>query len=106
MERSSATRALAEHVLCLSGPMNLAECGPARRAIVAAMSRGADLRLDLAGSGPWDLAGLQLVLSAVKTARAEGRTAVLTRVPDGFVQVAKAAGCMEFLDASLSDLDW
>lgn len=73
-----------------------------RLSILGAMAKGGVLRLDLAGSGPWDLAGLQVVLAAVKTVRGQGRSAILDRVPDVFLDVVEKAGCKDFLSGSIS----
>lgn len=81
--------------------MTLAECDRLRLSILGAMAEGGVLRLDLAGSGPWDLAGLQVVLAAVKTVRGQGRSAILDRVPDVFLDVAEKAGCKGFLSGSI-----
>ncbi len=85
--------------------MTLAECGPLRLSILTAIAKGGTLRLDLAGSGPWDLAGLQVVLAAVKTVRGQNRTAALDRVPDVFVDLVEKAGCKDFLSGSIRGQD-
>lgn len=85
--------------------MTLAECGPLRLSILDAMAKGGPLHLDLASTGPWDLAGLQVVLAAVKTVRGQGRSATLEHVPDGFLDVVEKAGCKGFLSGSIGGQD-
>jgi ABC-type transporter Mla MlaB component len=102
VKRSRPPRGVSEPAIAITGPMTLAECEAGRTALLAAMVSGGDVRLDLSGSGPWDLAGLQVVLSAVKTARAAGRSLTLLRAPEGFSQVAEKAASIEFLAPSMA----
>lgn len=51
------------------------------------------LHLDLSESGPWDVAGLQLILSAMKSPQG----LILERVPAMFSDVARSAGTLEIL---------
>ena len=56
----------------LTGPITLYEVSAVRESLRSALAEGKPLRIDLSDSGPWDLAGLQLLISCVSTAaRAE-----------------------------------
>ncbi len=79
-------------LLRVSGPVTLEHAERWRESLLA--HRG-DLRLDLSESGPWDMAGLQLILSAMKTER--GR--ILKRVPAMLLEVANSAGTLDVLEA-------
>jgi ABC-type transporter Mla MlaB component len=64
-----------------------------------ALTEGKQLRLDLSDSGPWDLAGLQLLVSFIKTARDRDRPARLVSIPHVCVEVAERCGLAEWLRA-------
>jgi anti-anti-sigma regulatory factor len=85
----------------VSGPLTLAEAPRWREALLAAMARGHDLRLDLAAAGPWDLAGVQLVLAAIASGGRAGQGVRLARVPRGFLAIAEQAGLGEHLAATI-----
>ena len=62
-----------------------------------ALADGKQLSLDLSDSGPWDLAGVQLLVSVIKTARDRDRPARLVSVPQVCVEVAERCGLAEWL---------
>ena len=68
-------------VVSLSGPITLYESSEVRDRLLTAMSEGKDLRVDLETSGPWDLAGLQLLISVVASGHKEGLSVRLVNVP-------------------------
>ena len=98
MARAKTTRGRVGPPLALTGPVTLGEVVRLRGLLLAAMSDGDELRLDLSASGPWDLAGLQLVLSAAVMARNLGRRMILDGIPDAFRALAESASATEFLD--------
>jgi ABC-type transporter Mla MlaB component len=83
----------------LSGPATLYESAEIREQLLAALSEGKDLRIDLETSGPWDLAGLQLLISAVASGRKSGQLVRLSHVPRGFVEIASRAGLSGWLSS-------
>jgi ABC-type transporter Mla MlaB component len=88
--------------ILLTGPITLYEASAVREALRQALGEGKRLQIDLNDSGPWDLAGLQLLVSCVKTARARDREARLLKVPKGCVEIAERTGLSEWL-RSVSD---
>ena len=83
----------------LSGPVTLYESSEIRELLLRALSRGKDLRIDLETSGPWDLAGLQLLISGVASGRKAGQTVRLINVPRGFAEIADRAGLSGWLSS-------
>jgi ABC-type transporter Mla MlaB component len=81
----------------VTGPVTRAEVPRWRSAFGLALSRGAGLRIDLAGSGPWDLAGVQLLLATMASGRRAGRPVSLVRVPNVLTAVAQRAALGERL---------
>ena len=49
--------------ILLTGPITLYEVSAVRETLRMALAEGKRLRIDLSDSGPWDLAGLQLLIS-------------------------------------------
>jgi anti-anti-sigma regulatory factor len=76
----------------LSGPVTLAEAPRWKEALLGAFSAGRPVRIDLESAGPWDLAGLQLLISALATGRRGGVPVRLDRVPRVFLAIADQAG--------------
>ena len=71
--------------LLLTGPITLYEVSAVRETLRMALAEGKPLRIDLSDSGPWDLAGLQLIVSCVARAR---------RNRDLEVRLVKVPGCV------------
>jgi hypothetical protein len=67
------------------------------------LARGRGLRIDLAGSGPWDLAGVQLLISAIASGRRTGWPIVLASVPVVLTTIAERAGLLDKLVALSED---
>lgn len=78
--------------LRLEGPITVAQVAEWRSAMLAVLERGKPLRLGLGGAGPWDAAGLQLVLAAVASGRRSGIPVRLEGADEGFLAVAQRAG--------------
>ncbi|WP_165247532.1 STAS domain-containing protein [Paludisphaera soli] len=90
--------------VALDGPVTIYEVAGLREAFREALAEGVDLRVELDESTKWDLAGLQLLISCVQTARAEGRGLVLAKVPPACVEAAERAGLSWWLEsASIKD---
>jgi ABC-type transporter Mla MlaB component len=85
--------------IAVTGPVTRAEVGQWRSAFADGLSRGRGLRLELAGSGPWDLAGVQLLLATIASAQRAGGPIVLAGVPNVLTAVAERAGLLDPLAA-------
>lgn len=83
--------------LSLSGPITLYESVEVREVLRAAVAEGKDMRIDLDASGPWDLAGLQLLISLVNTADKAGLAVHLMNVPNVCREVAERSGLADWL---------
>ena len=83
--------------ILLTGPITLYEVSAVRETLRLGLAEGKRLRIDLSDSGPWDLAGLQLLVSCVKTARSRDRETRLINVPKICVEIAERTGLTEWL---------
>jgi ABC-type transporter Mla MlaB component len=81
----------------LSGPVTLYEVLVVRETLQTAMAEGKNLRIDLSDSGPWDLAGVQLLISCAKAAESRDRDVLLFNTPRGCVEIAERAGLSDWL---------
>lgn len=88
---------LHDNTFTLAGPITLYDASEVREALMLALSEGRDLKIDLDTSGPWDLAGLQLLVSAVATGRRAGLSVVLVHVPGVCREVAERSGLAGWL---------
>jgi len=89
-------------LVTLSGPATLYELAEIRETLLSAMTEGRDLLIDLEPSGPWDLAGLQLLISAVALGHKMGLSVHLVNVPRVCVDIAERSGLADWL-ASVTD---
>ncbi len=89
--------------VAVTGPVTLAEVAQWHHELSDAFSRGQGLRVDLAGSGPWDLSGVQLLLAAATSGERAGRPIVLAHVPNVFKAVAERAALRDQLAAIAVD---
>jgi ABC-type transporter Mla MlaB component len=83
--------------LLLTGPITLYEVSAVCESLRMALSEGKPLRIDLSDSGPWDLAGLQLLISCVKSARNRDLEVRLAQVPEVCAQIAQRCGLSDWL---------
>ena len=83
----------------LDGPVTIYEVAGLKEAFCKALAEAVDLRVELDESTKWDLAGLQLLVSCVKTVRAEGRRLTLAKVPRACVEAAERAGLSAWLES-------
>ena len=89
--------------ILLTGPITLYEVSAVRETLRMALAEGKPLRIDLSDSGPWDLAGLQLLVSCVKTARNRDREARVINVPKVCAEIAERSGLSEWLARSRTE---
>jgi len=85
------------HTVSLSGPATLYELAEIRESLLAAIAVGKDLRIDLETTGPWDLAGLQLMIAATASGRRAGQAVRLLNVPRVCVEIADRSGLSNWL---------
>jgi ABC-type transporter Mla MlaB component len=85
--------------ITVEGPATIYEAAALRETLREALAQGTDLRIDLGESGRWDLAGLQLLISAVNTGQSQGRTVRFLRVPKVCAEIADRSGLADWLHA-------
>jgi len=85
------------HPVILSGPVTLYESSEVRDLLLAALEDGKDLRINLEASGPWDVAGLQLLIATVASAQRLGLDVRLGQVPGVCREVAERSGLGDWL---------
>lgn len=81
----------------LTGPITLYEASTVREALRIAVAEGTPLRVDLSDSGPWDISGLQLLISCVKSGRLRGQEVRIVNVPQPCADLAGRYGLSEWL---------
>ena len=81
----------------LTGPVTLYESSEVRETLIDALAEKKRVRVDLELSGPWDLAGFQLLISAVISGRKAGLPVTLAHVPRVCRDVADRAGLAGWL---------
>lgn len=86
----------------VTGPVTLEEAPRWREALLTALGVGSAVAIDLAASGPWDLAGLQLLLSALETARRSGTAVQFVRMPEVCLDLAERAGVRSVLEPAIA----
>lgn len=86
-----------DHSIALAGPVTLYESSEVREMLIAALSEARALRVDLETSGPWDLAGLQLLVSAVASGQRQGVPVRLVNVPGVCREIAERSGLGQWL---------
>lgn len=86
-------------IVAWSGPSTMAEVGRHRERLLEVLAARRGARIDLEASGPWDLAGLQLLLSALETGRRGGPPVRLSGVPTVLRDLAIRAGLLHRLEA-------
>lgn len=85
------------------GPVTRAEVARWRDVFSEGLAEVQGLRLDLEGSGPWDLAGVQLLLATIASGRRAVRPISLRRVPGVLSAVAARAGVLDRIAAITED---
>jgi ABC-type transporter Mla MlaB component len=81
----------------LTGPVTLYEVAEVCETLRMALSDGKPVRIDLSDSGPWDLAGIQLLISCVATGRDRDLEVRLVEIPLVCSQVAERSGLSGWL---------
>jgi ABC-type transporter Mla MlaB component len=83
--------------ILLTGPITLYEVSAVRETLRVALAEGKRLRIDLKDSGPWDLAGLQLLISCERTARDRDQLVRLANIPGVCTEIAERSGLSKWL---------
>jgi ABC-type transporter Mla MlaB component len=81
----------------IEGPATIYEVKALRETLLQGLARAENLLIDLGDSGKWDLAGLQLLVSCVRTAQSQGRSVRLKRAPRVCTEVAERSGLLKWL---------
>jgi ABC-type transporter Mla MlaB component len=92
-----AVEPVEDKTFLLTGPVTLYEASAIREALLGALDEGKLLCIDLSDSGPWDVAGLQLLISGVKTGRDRDQVVHLVNVPKGCIEIAERSGLADWL---------
>jgi ABC-type transporter Mla MlaB component len=83
--------------ILLTGPVTVYEVGTIRETLLAAVAEGTAVRIDLSDSGPWDVAGLQLLISCVKFGQERSQAVQLVNAPRVCSELAERSGLSEWL---------
>ena len=83
--------------IVLTGPATIYEAAEVRETLQTAISDGKELRIDLETSGPWDLAGLQLLIAAVVSGQRSGHPVRFVNVPRVCAEIAERSGLADWL---------
>ncbi len=90
-------------VIVVTGPLTRDEVGRWHESFAEGLVQGRGLRIDLSGSGPWDLAGVQLLLAAIASGRRTGWPIALASMPAVLTTIAGRAGLQDRLEAYAED---
>jgi ABC-type transporter Mla MlaB component len=85
------------NTVALSGPVTLYESSGVRDTLVAALEEGKNLQINLEASGPWDVAGMQVLIAAVASGRKAGLNVRFLHVPGVCREVAERSGLFTWL---------
>ena len=89
----------AEHIL-LTGPITIYEAATVRESLRIALAGGKPLRIDLSDSGPWDIAGLQLLISCVRGGLQSSQVVRIVNPPRTCAELAQRSGLSEWLHSA------
>jgi ABC-type transporter Mla MlaB component len=93
----------APRVVRLTGPITVYEVASLRETLRSALGEagaGGTLEIDLADSGPWDIAGLQLLIACVASARERESIVAIRQIPRFCEEVAVRSGLSDWLLAA------
>jgi ABC-type transporter Mla MlaB component len=85
--------------ISVDGPATIYEASALRERLREALAEEKNLRIDLEGSGRWDLAGFQLLVSSVRTGQSLGLTVQIVGIPLVCSEVADRSGLADWLRA-------
>jgi ABC-type transporter Mla MlaB component len=86
--------------MLLTGPITIYEVATVRESLRIALAGGKPLRIDLSDSGPWDIAGLQLLIACVHGGRQHGQEVRIVNPPRACAELAQRSGLSEWLQSA------
>ena len=86
-----------DKTILLAGPVTVYEVATVRETLRDALAEGNPIRIDLIDSGPWDVAGLQLLISCVRSGRERSQRVRVVNAPRVCVEMAERSGLSEWL---------
>jgi ABC-type transporter Mla MlaB component len=86
-----------DKTILITGPVTVYEVGTVRETLRDALADGKPVRIDLSDSGPWDVAGLQLLISCVKSGGERSQVVHVVNAPGVCVELAERSGLSEWL---------
>jgi ABC-type transporter Mla MlaB component len=98
-DRSMPVEPAEDRTILLTGPVTLYEVSTIRETLRTAMAEGTAFRIDLSDSGPWDVAGLQLLISCVKGGRQRNQGVRVVNVPPSCAELAERSGLSGWLQS-------
>ena len=87
----------------VTGPLTRDEVVWWHAAFAAGLAESRGLRIDLAKSGPWDLAGVQLLCAAIASGKRTGWPVVLANSPGVLTAIAERAALRDHLAGSVGE---
>jgi anti-anti-sigma factor len=95
-----AVEPVEDRTIVLSGPITVYEVSAVRETLRSALAEGKPLRIDLTDSGPWDVAGLQLLVSCMKTGQNRDLAVRLVNIPKVCAEIAERSGLSGWFHSS------
>ncbi len=89
--------AFEDKMILLTGPVTVYEVGTVRETLRDALADGKPVRIDLSDSGPWDVAGLQLLIACVKSGGERGQAVHVVNPPRVCAEMAERSGLSGWL---------
>ena len=86
-----------QDTIALAGPVTIYEVVGVRERLATALAEGRRPRVDLHDAGPWDLAGLQLLIALIRSGHEHDVTIRLARVPAVCEEAALRFGLSDWL---------
>jgi ABC-type transporter Mla MlaB component len=92
-----AVESIEDKTILLTGPVTVYEVATVRETLRDALAEGRPVRIDLVDSGPWDVAGLQLLISCVKSGGERSQVVHIVNPPRVCAEMAERSGLLEWL---------
>ncbi len=89
-----------EVTILLTGPVTLYEVSAIRESLRAALAGGKPVQVDLSDSGPWDIAGLQLLVACVRGGQERGQIVRIVNPPGSCTEMARRSGLGGWLESA------
>jgi ABC-type transporter Mla MlaB component len=92
-----AMELIEDKTILLTGPVTVYEVATVRETLRDALAEGKPVRIDLSDSGPWDVSGLQLLISCVRSGRERSQLVHIVNPPRMCAEMAERSGLSEWL---------